>query len=40
MPLLRKTLDEAYDRLKEVYVGTSALGPVRAYSGSDEDREF
>ena len=37
---LRKILDEAYERLKEVYVTTSVLGPVRNYSGSDIDREF
>ena len=38
--VLRRVLDEAYERLKEVYITTSVLGPVRNYSGSDVDREF
>jgi len=38
--VLRRVLDEAYERLKEVYITTSVLGPVRSYSGSDIDREF
>jgi hypothetical protein len=34
-------LDEAYDRLKEAYLRTSVLGPVRLYSAKDTtDREF
>ncbi|RSN73174.1 DUF2400 family protein [Candidatus Methanodesulfokora washburnensis] len=34
-------LDEAYDRLRDVYLNTSVLGPVRLYSARDTaDREF
>jgi uncharacterized protein (TIGR02757 family) len=34
-------LDEAYDRLRDIYVNTSVLGPVRLYSARDTaDREF
>jgi uncharacterized protein (TIGR02757 family) len=34
-------MDEAYERLCDVYLGTSVLGPVRLYSARDSvDREF
>jgi len=34
-------LDEAYERLKDVYISSSVLGPVRLYVAKDEvDREF
>lgn len=38
---LMHVLDEAYDRLKSVYLETSVLGPVRLYSAVDSaDKEF
>ncbi|MEM1574156.1 MAG: hypothetical protein QXY96_06760 [Candidatus Methanomethylicaceae archaeon] len=34
-------LDEAYDRLKNEYLSTSVLGPVRIYAAkNDIDKEF
>jgi hypothetical protein len=34
-------LDEAYDRLKDAYLRTSVLGPIRLYSAKDTtDREL
>jgi len=38
---IRTVLDEAYDRLAEAYVASSALGPVRDYLAADRvDREL
>ncbi|MCS7369517.1 MAG: DUF2400 family protein [archaeon GBS-70-058] len=38
---VRRVMDEVYDRLCDVYLGTSVLGPVRVYSARDvADREF
>ncbi|TDA30142.1 MAG: hypothetical protein DSO00_02240 [Archaeoglobi archaeon] len=36
-----RVLDEAYERLKDAYISTSVLGPVRLYSAAETaDREF
>jgi len=38
---VRRIMDEAYERLCDVYLGTSVLGPVRVYSARDVvEREF